>query len=136
MSANPLADAPPRDARHRPTILVAEDDSFLRNFYARLLSHFGFTVKVVEDGLAAWETIARGDQRFDLLITDNEMPRLNGRDLVYCLKAACVPLPVIMVSGSIAYGEDLSEHGIHTALPKPCSIEDLRQAIFGALPLR
>ena len=97
------------------------------------LRPLGFTIRSVEDGIAAWEAIRCEEQHYDLLITDNEMPRLNGLELAQRLKSACSPLPVIMISGSVGEGRNYSEYGIQIALPKPCSLEEIKKAIFSIL---
>ena len=60
-------------------ILLAEDDSSMREFLARALRRAGHEVAAVGDGLAALETIEQ--QTFDLLLADVVMPGMNGREL-------------------------------------------------------
>ena len=88
----PAADEPP--AR----ILVADDNSDMRAYLARLLSAQGWQVDTVADGQAALEAIGRNPP--DLLLTDVMMPRLDGFGLVRALRRepGTEALPVVMLS--------------------------------------
>jgi chemosensory pili system protein ChpA (sensor histidine kinase/response regulator) len=61
------------------TILLAEDDEALRRHLSRCLTHLGFRVVEARDGVDA--LIAAAPIDIDLLLTDIEMPHLNGFDL-------------------------------------------------------
>jgi len=61
-------------------ILIAEDERITRTSLARQLTSWGHEVTAAEDGERAWELLAAAD--FDIVITDWEMPRLSGLDLV------------------------------------------------------
>ena len=91
----------PLQLRLRPAhrILVAEDDEIIRQLNAELLTHSGFQVDAAEDGAAAWETIQRA--RYDLLVTDNDMPKVSGIELLHKLRAAHIDLPVIVATGKL-----------------------------------
>lgn len=84
-------------ARH---VLVADDDAILREHTALGLKRAGHKVETVEDGLGAWSALQ--SETYDLLITDNDMPFLTGLQLVRKIRLARMPLPIIMVSGSIS----------------------------------
>ena len=89
------AKARPRAARSR-RILVVEDDSDTRLLYGFVLTRAGCLVDVAEDGAAGWEAIQAN--RYNLLITEHEMPRLTGVELVKKLRAARLALPVVMAA--------------------------------------
>jgi CheY-like chemotaxis protein len=80
-------------------ILLVEDDFFISQFIARMLTRFGYEVTVAHDGEAAWAAL--NDDKFDLLITDNNMPRLTGVELLRRLRAARIELPVILATGTL-----------------------------------
>jgi len=63
-------------------ILFAEDTKFFANQVMRLLTAEGHTVTHARDGLAAWEALQAPGPKFDLLISDIEMPRMNGYELM------------------------------------------------------
>jgi DNA-binding response OmpR family regulator len=79
-------------------ILYVEDDAALRNLFGELLFNSGYRVEVAEDGQAGWEALRL--RSYDLLITDNEMPRLSGLELIKRLRSAGNTLPVVVASAS------------------------------------
>jgi DNA-binding response OmpR family regulator len=84
---------------HPPShILVAEDDVFFRRLNTQVLSRSGYQVDAAANGAAAW--LALKADRYDLLITDNLMPKLSGVELLRKLHAARMALPVILASGA------------------------------------
>lgn len=92
------ADHQPRGATFPPhRILVVEDDDDMRRLNREVLIHHGYQVDGAADGAAGWEAI--NANRYDLLITDNGMPKLTGLDLLKKLRAARLVLPVIMATG-------------------------------------
>src|SRR5450631_677627 len=66
---------PPIPVRLR-RILVVDDDEVILNLISTVLAEAGFDVDAAPDGQEAWEALA--SQKYDLLVTDNEMPRLAG----------------------------------------------------------
>ncbi|OAQ21296.1 chemotaxis protein CheW [Thermosulfurimonas dismutans] len=60
-------------------ILYAEDSAFYRQLVKNYLQSAGYEVEVAEDGLEAWEKLQQ--KQFDLLITDIEMPKMDGFEL-------------------------------------------------------
>jgi two-component system chemotaxis sensor kinase CheA len=66
-------------------LLVVEDSMTTRDLMRSILSGEGYQVDVAVDGLDAMEKIAR--TRYDLLVSDIEMPRMNGLELCRTLKA-------------------------------------------------
>ena len=80
----------------RRRILVVEDDSNIRQLNSEVLTQYGYHVVAAGDGAAAWKTLQLNG--YDLLITDNEMPRVTGVDLLKKLHAAHLALPVIMAT--------------------------------------
>ena len=64
----------------RKTILIAEDDTDLREMYAMSLRNGGFNVSAAEDGKVALEEIKKLNSKVDLIILDIIMPRLDGFD--------------------------------------------------------
>jgi sigma-B regulation protein RsbU (phosphoserine phosphatase) len=67
-------------------ILIAEDERITRTTLARQLQSWGHEVTAAEDGQQAWERL--GAAEFDIVITDWEMPRLSGLELVRRIREA------------------------------------------------
>src|SRR5918994_7683897 len=62
-------------------ILIAEDEAITRMSLSRQLRSWGHEVTAAEDGQQAWDILG-GDAEFDIVITDWEMPRMSGVELV------------------------------------------------------
>ncbi len=93
----PVDSANPFPAPLRPRILVAEDDPGVMGVAALVLHLSGFEVTTAEDGEAAWRIYL--EQGCDLLLTDHNMPRLSGLELIARVRTHGDPLPVILTSG-------------------------------------
>lgn len=128
---SPSIDAGPRCRETTPShdILYVEDDAVLRSLFAELLSHTGYRVEVARDGQAGWEALQR--RSYDLLITDNEMPRLSGRELIQRLRSAGNTLPAVVASGSYEPDEDHRDDslGVAATLRKPFHPEELLNTV-------
>jgi len=83
----------------RQRILVVEDDSAIRRVNTEVLIYSGYEVDSAEDGAAAWGALQTNN--YDLMITDNEMPKVTGVELIQKIKAAGLELPVIMATGTM-----------------------------------
>ena len=82
-----------------PRILVVDDDFSIRELGAVVLSASGYQVDTAEDGEAGWEALQTSS--YDLLITDNTMPKVSGVELVKNMRSARMTLPVVLASGAI-----------------------------------
>ncbi len=86
-------------------ILIAEDSLTTREFERGLLEAEGYQVETAVDGLDALDKVTRG--KFDLVVSDIEMPRMNGFEFCQNLRqrAECQALPLIFVT-TLARDED------------------------------
>lgn len=91
----PLAPAAQKQAKR---ILVVDDSITVREVQRQLLANRGYEVEVAVDGMDGWNVVREG--RFDLVVSDIDMPRLNGLDLVRRMKAdpRLQSIPVVIVS--------------------------------------
>jgi len=82
----------------KPRILVADDSITTRTLEQSILESAGYRVHVVADGEQAWQALHNGS--FDLLITDVEMPELDGFELTRRVRgdAKLSNLPVVIVT--------------------------------------
>jgi DNA-binding response OmpR family regulator len=81
-------------------IVVAEDDEVLRYCTVRLLQQHGYKIIEARDGQEALELVEECDDPIHVLITNYDMPRLNGAELARRLKAKHEKLKVLVISGS------------------------------------
>jgi two-component system chemotaxis sensor kinase CheA len=81
-----------------PWVLVVDDAVTTRAMERGLLELAGYQVKVAVDGLDAWTTLK--SEHFDLVVSDVDMPRMNGFELTQRIRAdeALQDLPVVLVS--------------------------------------
>jgi PAS domain S-box-containing protein len=121
--------APTGAAGPRPLILLAEDSRTTRSMIRAGLERAGYEVREAQDGLEAWElfTQAPHNRRFDLLLTDVEMPRVDGLELIQLVRKEDPALPV----GVITANEDKEtvkaalNLGVNDFLNKPFERADL-----------
>ena len=84
--------------KRRLRVLVADDSITVRELERKLLHSHGYQVDVAVDGMAAWNSLRAA--HYDLLVSDVDMPRLNGIDLIRRVRAEqkFSALPVIIIS--------------------------------------
>ena len=113
-------------------ILVVDDDETIRYLNTEVLTSSGYHVDSAADGALAWDALQI--KSYDLLLTDYDMPRLNGLDLIKKLRAACITIPVIMVSGTVPM-KNLTHPWLHidAALPKPYTFDELLNCVSKVL---
>ncbi len=96
--ASPEIGLPPHHTGGPCRVLVVDDEPDIRRLNAHALIELGFHADTASDGAAAWEILQVA--RYDLLITDNNMPVVTGVDLLKKLHSAGMALPVIMATGT------------------------------------
>ena len=84
-------------------VLVVDDDQAVRELAATILERAGFHVTTANDGEAGWSVVQT--RPIDLIVTDNEMPRLRGLDLILRLRSEGYTRPIILVSGGLLPGD-------------------------------
>jgi DNA-binding response OmpR family regulator len=110
-------------------ILLVDDDLYARELNAGVLLRSGYDVDTAQDGADAWKAL--NDASYDLLITDNRMPRVTGLDLIKKLRSEDRTLPVILASGTVPM-EELTRHPwlkLDAVLPKPFTVSELLDAV-------
>jgi two-component system response regulator HydG len=115
--------------QQRPTILVVEDDDVIRGLFQRHLEEAGYGVQEARDGLEAIQLVRQN--RYALVITDNQMPRLTGLELLAILQKLDDPTPVLLVSNYL--DEDMNKqallYGAAVTVPKPTGRAQLLRII-------
>jgi DNA-binding response OmpR family regulator len=131
---NPNANLPdlPSLGIHQLVILVADDEVMIRNLVTLLLQGKGFVVLSASDGQEALELSRSYPGTIDMLITDMEMPRLNGMDLCAHLREERPGIKMVVMSGADMkqiVGQNLNL----PFLPKPFDGETLMARVQGIL---
>lgn len=108
-----------------PRILVVDDELVIRQLNTRMLVRSGYAVDTAEDGDAAWQALHAAS--YDLMITDNHMPKVTGVDLLKKVHAAGLALPVIMATGLMPEHEFARHPWLQPAavLLKPYTMDEL-----------
>jgi len=111
-------------------ILLVDDMISVRTVIADMLGSLGFqNILVASNGADAWEAIQNGEPPFDLVISDLNMPKTNGMDLLIRLRAAdrFKALPFLMMSAAFDEQSILKaiKSGADHYLVKPFNPEDL-----------
>jgi two-component system OmpR family response regulator len=117
----------------KPKILVVDDEDGIRDLISDALSIGGFEIESSPDGLQALKTIR--DLRFDLLILDVNMPKMDGFALLEKIRTDGIDTPVIMLS---ARGQkvDINQGlrlGADDYMTKPFGLEELSLRINAIL---
>jgi CheY-like chemotaxis protein len=116
-------------------VLLVEDDATTRRLTELMLVRAGYFVDAAVDGEAGWGALCSAP--YDLLVTDQDMPRLTGLQLIERLRRAGMRLPVIIASGSMELGE-AGDHpwlALSAILHKPFPSTDLIAAARRASPI-
>jgi DNA-binding response OmpR family regulator len=110
-----------------------DDDFQIREILGGVLRAAGYSAHCAADGEEGWRVFRAN--HFDALITDHEMPRLTGLDLIRRVRAVPIKVPVILISGRMPCDEEnlsrLLPPGV--ALKKPFSIAELLTHLRGML---
>jgi chemosensory pili system protein ChpA (sensor histidine kinase/response regulator) len=126
-AASPPPEAATAEPARAPLVMVVDDSLTVRRVTQRLLVREGYRVVTAKDGLDALERL--GEERPTVLLSDIEMPRMDGFDLVRNVRADArlAGLPVIMITSRIAqkHRDYAAELGVDHYLGKPYSEEEL-----------
>ena len=122
--------APVRDGMNSPhRVLVVDDDCAARQFSIQALAGSGYDADGVKDGAAGWEALQTCD--YDLVITDNQMPRMTGIEMIAKLRSARMTVPVIMATRCLPTEEFDRKPWLEPdlTLERPFSNDDLLAAV-------
>ena len=117
----------------RQRILVVDDEQLIRQLNSEILIYSGYEVVTAEDGAAAWQALQA--DHYDLLLTDQDMPKVTGVELLKKVHAAKLTLPTVMVTESLPTWAFAQHPWLLPAalLIKPYTFEELVCAVKEAL---
>ncbi|HEX6691393.1 MAG TPA: PAS domain S-box protein [Burkholderiales bacterium] len=120
-----------RKARLAGSVMVVDDESMVLEMMGDLLASWGLEVTLKAGGADAREAFAAEPQRFDLVLTDQTMPRLTGLELARQIRDLRPGTPVILYTG---YGEEISDAqlaaaGVRALARKPVEPAELLQLL-------
>lgn len=114
-------------------VLLVDDERALRRVMRRALEQAGFEVVEAGNGEEALASAQRG--RVDLVVTDVQMPVMNGLELVAVLSGKRPDLPVVLMSGSVDASAAEAATGVATCafLRKPFVMAELKRCAVRAM---
>ena len=129
-NAESEAEKPPL-SKGTECILFVDDDERLASIGERLLSTLGYQVCMMTDSTEALKMFTANADRFDLVITDQTMPQLTGKELIAEIKKVKADIPTILCTGYSSKVDEAEavEFGISAFMMKPLDLPQLSQTI-------
>ena len=119
-------------------ILIVDDSSTMRRIIGNVVMQLGFKKEEfdeAEDGVKAWKMLE--ESQYDVILTDWNMPNMNGLDLVKKTRAggAHMKTPIIMITTEGGKGEVVTalKAGVNNYIVKPFNAEILKEKLDGVL---
>jgi CheY-like chemotaxis protein len=121
-----------------PRVLIADDEDSMRSLVARAIAMDGHTTVTAQDGAEALEILTSEGGAFDLLLTDIQMPVMDGIALALTAARDFPDLTILLMTGFAHQRERASGLSaiVHDVITKPFSVADIRTAVAQALAVR
>jgi len=133
---DPIPTSPPEElpaaafkAGGSETVLFVDDEPSLRAIAEEALTRLGYRVFTANDGEQALALFERIGSDVDVVITDQTMPKMLGRDLAAELQKRRSDLPIVIMSGADRRADDVADR----FLEKPFSLDSLARSVRTAL---
>ena len=118
------------------TVLVVDDSMLIRHTVCRYLEGIGYDVAAATNGQEALDLLQDGDYHPDLIVTDMQMPKVTGSELITALKAmpAMREIPIVILAGKKTSSDGPQETRADYIIYKDIDIEvQLKNALAAAL---
>ncbi len=127
-----LAAPPPPPGRH---VLYVDDDEVMALVVMRLLQRAGYEVSTCSGAVDALEQVRQAPWRFDIVVTDHNMPEMTGTELAQRLARLRATLPVVINSGYVteALRREAAQAGVRALLQKEHTLERLAGVVHEVL---
>jgi two-component system, cell cycle response regulator CpdR len=119
-------------------VLIADDEESMRTLVARAIAMDGHDTVTAQDGAEALDILTRENGAFDLLLTDIQMPIMDGIALALSAARDFPHLTILLMTGFAHQRERASNLSAiaHDVVTKPFSVADIRTAVADALASR
>src|SRR6202008_2560112 len=119
-------------------ILIADDEESMRSLVSRAIAMDGHATVTAQDGAEALEVLSREAGAFDLLLTDIQMPIMDGIALALTAARDFPDLTILLMTGFADQRERASGLNaiVYDVVTKPFSVADIRTAVADALAAR
>lgn len=115
-------------------VLIADDEESVRRLVAIVLEPAGYIVHAAVDGVEALGEMKK--RRFDAVISDFHMPRLDGEQFLLLCRLMWPDIPVLLLSAELReLPASLKQQGVHILVSKPFSPPILLQALHTSISL-
>ena len=111
----------------RPLVLIVDDDLAVRDSLAAVMEAFGFRTRTAGNGIEGLEAVAA--EAPSAVITDLQMPKMGGLELITTLRRSRNSIPVIAMSGGDI--EAAKRMGAAAAFHKPLPVFDMIDTLCG-----
>jgi len=117
-------------------ILVVDDDGDIRKVISNLLRFMGFDVALAGNGIEALAVFV--ENSFDLVVTDLQMPAMDGSQLAQLVKERSPNTPVIMLTGSDGetVWKKVKTGSVDSVIFKPFKLKEFQSTVQGTLASR
>jgi DNA-binding NtrC family response regulator len=122
---------PPKARNGNEHILFVDDEKEITYMGKKMLESLGYTVDIRSDGQSALNELREDPQKYDLLVTDQAMPRMLGTELVKYAKEVRPDLKTLIITGyNDSIPEDAKEqYGISEIILKPLILSEFSKLI-------
>jgi two-component system, cell cycle response regulator CpdR len=119
-------------------VLIVDDEDSMRRLVARAIAMDGHDITTAADGAEALEILSGADVGFELLLTDIQMPIMDGIALALAAARDFPDLTILLMTGFADQRERASGLNAiaHDVITKPFSVADIRTAVADALASR
>jgi CheY-like chemotaxis protein len=124
----PASSSSPSEARG-VSVLLVEDETSVRATARRMLERRGYHVLEARHGVDALQVWRAHRSAIDAVVTDLRMPEMGGRELATRLREQAPALPVVFMSGYSDEGADAARAPHEAFIGKPCSSDELVEAV-------
>jgi len=116
-------------------VLIADDEESMRALVARAIAMDGHDIVAAQDGAEALEILVRDGGAYDLLLTDIQMPVMDGIALALTAARDFPKVTILLMTGFADQRERASNLNaiVHDVITKPFSVADIRTAVADAL---
>jgi two-component system chemotaxis response regulator CheY len=116
-------------------ILIVDDSSTMRRIIGNVVQQLGVSKQdfdEAEDGVVAWNLYQK-NHNYDVVLTDWNMPNMNGLELVKTIRGVDKKVPIVMITTEGGKGEVITalKAGVNNYIVKPFSAEILKEKLDG-----
>jgi CheY-like chemotaxis protein len=110
-------------------VLIVDDNKAVQDVLSRMISFLGYHVTLADNGLEGGTLFLTNP--YDLVITDLQMPLMNGWELSRLVKERSPKTPVILVTGSYdeKHSEKIGMKCVDAIIPKPFRVQEIEKTI-------